>query len=441
MTNNLIQVAVVGSGPTGLSAVRSLIAHQKASRLNVVVIQPIDLDVNEGSSDLVRVARRFKPQFDSWSAYDQGNYLKMKLGYGASILPSKVAGGFSNVWGASIGDTVSTEQFTPFVFDASEALDQIFPLSDSLNTNSGGVNTQKVAINFEKCNLCGECLRGCKNNAIWSSKDPFERMYLNRSFEKRDEFVDKIAFSKGKPELFYASGKSEVFDYVFLCCGPVGTVSLLLKSNLVASPVRLRETRMYFLLSIRTPKQFQKNSFALATRFLKDSAGSFPFYLQVYDDPRGLWYRLPSLEKLFRKKSVFDFLCKALSISILYLDSESSPQLELSIRDLGLIFIRKIRVSTGKQALFRTLIRIIRKFRYLSSFPIFVVPGKTGESFHVGSIFGNSDAENLRRGKVLGQKILVCDATTLNQIEPGPITPLAMKNASNVILGFYERLP
>lgn len=425
-----IEIAVVGSGVAALGALKGLIENSlKNVEFKITLIYPPEHSKNEENPELVKVGQKLKSRFGSYETYDFGGFLKLNLGRGVLCFPSKSQEGFTSVWGASVGNSRDLEFLTSSVMDAEFVNKNIF-VSPARSTE-----LQKLAVSPSLCNFCGRCLFGCPNNAIWSPANSINISIKKSGASILRDYVEEIDVQGEKIEVHFQSGSRVKYDKLLLCAGALSSASILLKSKLIDSPTYLKETRMIYFLGLRTPKRFHRNSFALSTRnFIFDIPSQLTrkAYLQIYDDPRGLWYRFGFIKKVFNKKFIFDFVARFFTVSLVYLDARSSSHLKIELANSDTISITRKKNSKEFSSVLMIFLRIIFSCKRLGFLPVAFWKSKVGESFHFGSLFGSDRADSIRLEKQINHRVYVCDSNTIGDLTVGPITPLIYSNAYEV---------
>lgn len=430
------RVAIIGTGPSGLAVAEEIVTSSQHNReLEVTLVGP-EYSGNLLPKRLEKKMSRLKTVFGSYFPYDIDNFLRSEQSKGVNVFPSGANGGFSNVWGAALGHEPRVDFFGNFLTDSKEILSKVFVKSIA-NSQS-----QYLATNLSLCNFCGQCLDGCPKGAIWSSVDSINQLVSKGLVARLNGYVDSIELEGEQVKIKLLEGNPEFFNYVFLCCGPISTVSLLLRSRFSTSPVFLKDTRMVKVVGLRRPRKYEKASFALSTRsfYLGNPKQVSPIgHLQIYDDVRGLWYRFSWLRKLFIYKNLFDFFAKFFCVSLLYLDSVSSSHLRLSIQATSVTRIEGCKVDGELASLIRAIGKLVCSVGRLGFIPMFAWRAKIGESFHVGSAYGPATIESLHHDPKIQDRIYVCDATNLKEIPLGNFTPAIVEHAREVTRLFLSK--
>lgn len=398
-----MNIAVVGTGPSAAAAVKTLITlGYKVEVLDIgEVYRPGSYDKKLNST--------LKSYFGSNFLYDTSFINKSKSI--KNVFPSKSYGGYSLVWGATInGDRENDIVESQFNFKP-----DFYALSNNLEVQE---NDHYLAVNQKLCNFCGECLKGCSKKAIWDSREVFNKLIEQESINYRKSKVIKL-IQKDKVELTTESGNVLFYDKVLLCCGPLATINLLLNSDLIRSPVFLKDSQTYFGFSLRFPRKLSKSEFALShkniTIYKNSSVHSI---VQLYLDARGLRFRyLP--EKYANKpfvKSIFNVFASVFVPFIGYLPEEKSGSLKVSAEGRCISLETTFKISIKEK--FSVFLTLLKSFKKLGMIIIGLKFLGVGEGYHFGSIYGNDGADNIRLNSKVDDnvEVFIFDACILNKV-------------------------
>ena len=289
-----------------------------------------------------------------------------------------------------------------------------------------------MAVDPTKCTMCGKCLTGCPENAIWFAGDEWAKI-VGVSFV--DKFrVQKISTTDGLLTAYSSTGSTVIAEVIFLAAGPIATSQILMRSNFISNSVSFDDSQAVFFPALRIAVRENQKSFALSQISAKASLLSGEsVYIQLYPDSRNLVESIKmhraSIGKMISK--IWAFLSPWIATGIWYIGPDSSPKLLLAMTEDN-----KFELSSGlsdknnnRKSLYREVSRkILNDFRI---FPLFFL-GKVsepGESYH----FGASKEILAFNTSPMFRNIRVVDASSLPHIEAGPITSLVMQNARRIV--------
>lgn len=440
-------MAVIGSGPAALAAVRAWRKLDLDTRIDV-----IDIARNHGAEHEKKLTGVALKSFrGSAFSYDQKEFLPLNhSGMKSTVWPSAGFGGFSRVWGAALGHEMEGTE----LFDPVETLDPMSPQS-SLFTSSGlkiarviqkkyqhhllgnlKPNIHHLAVDSSKCIKCGDCLTGCPTDAIWYAGDRWDS-FGNIEFRVGNP-VTKIVESQEFVELLIGEDPTpHRYSRVLLGCGPIGTASLLMKSGLLPKQVSMQDSATIFIPLLRLPRFEKRDSFALSQfSFSLSHEKLEQLHVQLYPDSRKMVNRavdfLPFGKVIVRAlwKCFSPFACAAIG----YLDSKDSDAISLRLdsnNDFVLSPLTKKNGALNRALALKAISRNLRKIG-LVVIPRMSKFGEPGEGYHFGSVEGLTDLgpESLVPGTSL---IHVIDGSGLKQISAGPITSSIARRAEEIV--------
>ena len=425
-----LSVVVIGSGPSALATVRELLSSKIALDIKVV---------DAGNQEEPQNAVGLKSHFGSLHMYDQSQDNLRHVKIKPVTWPSASKGGFSRIWGAVINPD-SFQDFPSFIEFNDKSKNQFTTKSAHtiLETYSARKNKSwtllehRVAVDPTRCTMCGKCLTGCPENAIWFAGD--EWTGINEvSFV--DKFrVQKISTADGLLTAYSSTGGTVTAEVIFLAAGPIASSQILMRSNFISNSVSFDDSQAVFFPALRIAVRENQKSFALSQISAKSSfSGGESVYIQLYPDSRNLVESIKmhraSIGKLISK--IWVFLSPWIATGICYVGPNSSPKLVLTKIESD-----KFELSSGlseehhhNNSLYQEVSRkILNDFRI---FPLFFL-GKVsqpGESYH----FGSSKEILAFNASPIVENIRVVDASSLPHIEAGPITSLVMQNARRIV--------
>lgn len=467
-------ICVIGSGPVGTVAALKLL--EAGFKVTMVDIGAKFGDLEPERSMEAKLINRFrlKTFWGSAFSYDLNEFNQLvEENYIRSWFTSKGYAGFSKIWGATwpdlygsgltsqveglnelnnlykIGINASSKNLEDlFVKNSCECFHKILQrIQYASNKNKSNisidVNFSNLVVNYESCTFCGLCQKGCPENAIWNSEellmkckefDDFE--YINALFVKRFEEVS----SKVR---IYCDDLEMEFDNLFIGAGPVSTSILFLKSDSRLNSVELKDNQMAiipFLSFKRNRSHLGAFSLSGLQMNLKSNSSQYA-HLQLYTHTQSYLDRIllgrnPILRALLRR--ILIKIQGHLYVGLMYLPAEISDSLKLELV-AGIPITSSIASHAGKR---NYILQILRGFHQKTGlFPIFplIEIKEVGASYHLGSAKG-LDLDEFGKSSN-HQKVRAIGSIALQNIEPGPITAIAMAQAITSVNNFLLNLP
>src|SRR3989344_4713643 len=348
------EVIVVGSGPSGTHCALALLRRG----ISVLMIDPglmlepekqnylaglLPTDVNNQIL-LKKLYRSLKTNkkipklsFGSDFAYRSADTSLTIHEKKVSCLFSNAQAGLSNVWGATllpyhandINDWPFSENFLanyyPRIIEnvsllaQEDALAKIFPLFSSqffrptvsqqaqyilatttqrsieLENHHIWVGKSRLAMKASSCIHCGQCLKGCPLDLIYSSKQTLQLLHTHKNFRYESGwFVNKIKENKQAVHLdcyntYLHEKRSFHGSKVFLATGPLMTAKLILNSFPSFNNSLILKDSQHFiipaLLKTRVKNTTNERVFTLSQLFLEimnPMISNYSSHLQIY---------------------------------------------------------------------------------------------------------------------------------------------------------------
>jgi hypothetical protein len=442
------RVVVVGSGPAAVACIFELIANN---------IKPLVLDSSniEKFEDENLMQLPLKTYGGDLSTYRQ--LLSGRTDYEPLMMQRQTFsfGGFSRVWGATL-DFPEGEEFPIDIIDnvkqilywESSEVDtsyndvHINNLIDRINKRTQfRAKRSKLAISSNPPNACRhslKCFDKCPNNAIWFAGDVIRRFAREGKIDFRDSFhLDRIISKNGKSVLSFNSTNLEIeAEVAFVCIGPIGTASLLIRSNYKDEFI-LNDTHTIAsgFLSLSTFGEIVPRN--MLSKWWARSVQSPAIYLQVHQPSDIHLERIKMvLPKIFRQNWIARLLAKKLHPVLIFVDQSIS----------GKVIVKKfmrgnehqIRVSTyiskaNSRIIREKIVSASRSFIKLGLYlPARLTPiGVPGDGYHTGAFLRNgTDIDD--SGQLIGFKgIHILGSASLPTLPLGSITPTIMAHAMN----------
>ena len=478
-----MKIAVIGNGPSGWSATRTLIGlGHEVSVIDSSIIETdeIKIDTKKLTSTLNR-----KLYFGSDLPYRDFPFGPTLTSLGVSPVNSFARGGLSLVWGATMLPYCKEDTaFWPIdisTFDtefrelskeipitgASDGLSAIYGnfysrrgiipsdrivriLESSKRVEAPDINVglSRLAVetgthNASGCIYCNKCIAGCPSDFIWNTKElKFDTEYLKLRVISLKESSRGIDI-----ETVDFEGKSHTlneFEKVFLATGPLESFRILASSNIVDDTCILKDSATFFLPLLALPKlgKLHQNSFGLSQLFIrlnKDESGAASQY-QVYEYSEDLIERAKKALPFgaFIPNLILRFFLKRMLVGIGYLDGLNSPSIQMRLLEDGsLISTLETTGINFKQRNRSVRVAIKRLSTYSRRLGLLPVPFLTqtalpGEGVHFGSWLPMGDKSDMLGRPIGSRNIHVVDSSVLPTIAPGPITFTVMANAMRI---------
>ncbi len=468
-----MRIGIIGAGAAGFAAACAVKAQGHSAEIIDRWTSPRNLSTdNSEVGELSKLARKTK--FGSSEMYIFDKRL-MNVSPKLSLPISMTLGGLTSVWGANIKYYSAEEIGLPdskHFNEASEALEELVPhmlstqsmasfesanqsflskrLSSILASScfdelEGLLTSSELAVDTQKCILCGECLRGCPTEAIFDAGLELTKLKDSEQIKSLEGFALKIYPSNGDTwfvEIETDSGEiiEREFDLIFIACGAIATTSLLQRSEIFPSYVTLDDTQVFYVPLITSGKKSHENSFTLSQMFYRNFDSNGGIHLSIYESSKDLKSRANLVLRGF-EKLIPNFIWDHILAGIGFLPAKDSGKIVLQ-HENGLTNIDSI-LDSKQSAEFRTLIRKyllkLRKFRLVPIIFLTKIPN-VGASYHVGTA---RDSEGEQLVKINGaindlERLFIVDATSLPILPTGPVTLPMMLNSYRIVLGALE---
>lgn len=444
-------VAVIGAGATGYATLMAL----KKYDVRTILVDPwqewLDIDL-DGESSL-----NLKTTFGSRAMYEYPRNL-------VSIDSDQIAhltatiGGLTSVWGAGLDFSTSVLQSKFSVKELEKARKsvedlfgnnstsrkitkrnlQLVKTYNHASTKDLELSVSDLAIDWDKCTFCGQCLTGCPTGAIWDAGTKLREIFdtktsLSRGFaktlEQNPDGTIKISVQNER-EL-----QQITVDRCFVACGPIASAALFQRSGLIPKTIIMDETRICYLPIIDLSKNTHNRlNFTAAQYFLKSKEGKGvnEIWMSLFESSQ---YIRDKAHKYLKgaERLIPNFLWNKLLVGITYLPVDLSNKLEVSFNGEKSELKYFDDLKKDRREIRDYLIDLATRLRNKFFFPLtlFRQLGEPGASFHVG-VAKNLDGISCvnDNGAIRGtEKIYSVDSFSLPQLPLGPITALTMINS------------
>ena len=381
---------------------------------------------------------------------------------------SYAKGGLSNVWGAGIrlwsfdkvAKMVSDQE--GFYASASNLLQKMGYIGDSEKLNLGGfippvsgpmaagrLSSQVKTITSGKvqvfqtplsvktsgqnmCRSCGSCLSGCPYGAIFNSGDQFDLLVSQGKISRMEGKVLNLSSIGDKIVVIYDdknNQKEAAFDTVYLCAGAVGTPAILLRSSLITSNVRIRDSQVFYFGGFYKRKSKAEGAFALSQlTIFEEDRYSCSLYESSHETRMRVSNRFKFLGKFLKLPKILD---SYMFFGIGFLPSEKSGHIVISKGDLSpnslkLEYSRNHQTPRAVKDARKSISKILRDSKFYT-FPFTFFPKKPGSGFHSGGglSLGGELVDNFGSLRV-HKNIKISDASILPDLHAGPHTLTTM---------------
>jgi choline dehydrogenase-like flavoprotein len=438
------KVAIVGSGPSGSTAARILIAAGVAVDMYDV---GTDATYREHNPNSVRKEGLIpqKTLFGSSFMYRRRDGMRATISDNISFDTSHAKGGLSTVWGATVGGVTAHDiaDWPVSIGDLSQHLEQVFeymPLSaredmidsiypvklkandlhyencqskyilDSVAFNAVELSKQGIMIGKAKlaidsapgsatsCVLCGQCMTGCERGSIFNAWNTVRLLqehpkfrYLDhrlvRAFKEHEKAVELVAL-----DLSDGTQGQEHYDAVILAAGCIDSTKIVDKSlGWTGHEYQIKDSQKYYfpVWVGRGGNSPINKSISLAHLYVQgfDAKGNV-VQGQLYP---GKLLVQTIFEHLFGGfgraigRCVSPFLNRFF-VGVAYFSSAVSGRIGIQFADGDQMFVRGERNGQSAQE-FNTFIGKLIKLRKLTGFsPLFrlKMESKLGHSQHFG---------------------------------------------------------
>ena len=313
------------------------------------------------------------------------------------------------------------------------------------------------------CISCGRCLNGCQFHHIFNSGRFINNLISTSRGQnltlRKDLYIESIVpHANAKYEIYGLDSKANllsagVFDAVFIACGAIGSVSLLQRSRFINEAV-IQETPMIIVPGFKLKiGKYDETSLTLSEAFVQIFSengtrriiGAGQIYscnkelLEIVQSFLGLWGSVFRIPKFISNRIIF---CMLFVNTV----EGSTITLNTELDETKIEFGRKYSYGDFQPA----LKRLCKSFRGLGilSFSRLAQIQKPGLSYHFGAArkkdsFGEFSSLVDKFGRFGEseslQNLYVTDSSTLQHIEPGPLTLTAMANAHRIASEFILR--
>jgi len=492
-----VNIIVVGSGPAGVSVAKGLLERNcKVTLLDAgnilesekqILLHEIQLNNHLADTDSLR--------------YHANAKKKSKLPYGSNFIykgvedffswntencrfqPSFARGGLSNVWGGAIASySVNELSDWPasccdlsfyysqiilwlekyYTADTSSVLSQQAQYlknnwekrQSELEKNGFSFRTAMLAVDFNRCRLCGACQYGCPYELIYHSSIHLAWLKQHPNFTYvNDAIVENFSEHPNTVKLVVKHNKnkqSQQFfsDRLFIACGAGLSSLLYLRSlNKPGKELFLKDSQHFILpcLINKKIKDVIKEPLhtlcQLKISLTQKNISHYPAHLQLYTYMDLYSHEMKSKLKWLYPiaKPLLNAWLERLVIIQGYLDSKESNHLIIQYQTSGK-FVIKTNNTMPVTSIIHNIVGYLKKHHdnlALKPLRFLLWQSLTGQSNHIGSSLPMSDNPKEDEVDIWGRpchfkRIHFVDGSILPSIPAGPITLTIMANAYRI---------
>tara|TARA_A100001015_G_scaffold131123_1_gene145515 strand:+ start:2597 stop:4012 length:1416 start_codon:yes stop_codon:yes gene_type:complete len=270
---------VIGSGPSGLAAVKFLIGKNQ----KVILVDGANEKQHENENFNFKLDQKTSPKFQSLLFKFSNNEFKKKYSINQNnffLTSSIVRGGLTNFWGGGLEipsenylkkNEINKKDYKKNIIQAKKFfcnneskqgsdfkknLDVKFKyLKSAFNFKNNKIVKLDLALTnennkFQKiCNFSNLCLKNCDRNSLYNYNNILSNLDKKKFQFQNNKFVVDIKKNNKKYSVFFDDKTSIIVDKIFCCAGTVGSTILISKLlKIYNKPIRLFHNPMYQLL-------------------------------------------------------------------------------------------------------------------------------------------------------------------------------------------------
>jgi ferredoxin len=478
-----MKIAVIGAGPAGWAATSKLVELGHEVTVFCGDLSSEDDNLKEATSFSAKINQKLLRGSD----YPYRSFPAGPLTTQASVnLSSSYAfSGLSLVWGATMlpysdqdlhGWPISTRDLDSgynFIVDRIPVTGYLDPLKERYSTyfnQSPLLPSKRVSTFFELaeqiqpgrfyighsriavkttssaakgCNYCGQCLKGCPTEQIWSApelRDQKVKYKKNLRVLSVSECDERVSL-----ETINAEGERSSFsnfDKLFIGAGNIETFRILAESRVVPAKTFNKDSATFFVPFFLSRKYGspEKLKNTLSQAFIRyEDKSPHSLQLQIYDYSEDLVDQARKILPFgkYLPASILRIPLSRLFVGIGYLDSARSSEIEMQ-KDVNGDVQLDIGINRTKSQ-----IDVVRKF-FIQTADIFTSLGLRplihfiqyalpGEGVHSGGWLPMGSGSDLLGRPKGTQNIHLIDSSTFPSIPAGAITFTVMANAVRIV--------
>ena len=441
--------------------------------------------------------------FGSDYVFRRNEFEKFKSSKNVDFVLSAAKGGLSNIWGTMVspfyeGDIKNwdikyddfysnineIEKIIP-ILSSKDNLDKFFKIKfgkkHNFNLSSNSSNFfQKLNNDYERlnnegiffgraklavgefysyknleCQECGLCHYGCPYDCMFSANNLFDKIKDSKNFEyTNNTYVDKIEKDNNYVKVYTINTitkKKTIYTTknIFICCGPISTAALILRSNLSKEKtLKFKESQRFFIPVFKKknlPNSTDQNKNTLSEIFIEvfnKNLCEKSIHIQYYSF---LDVMLKPLEKIFGNYTyllpkVAPFLFGRLNLFIGYLHSDYSNKISITQKNDSDFYLDEIKNEKNTLLIENTIKFLTKNFKQDFFFIKSLLNiNLTGASYHYGSSLPmTSNISEKDKTSLLGElsnfaNVFILDASILPDMPGSPTTLNVCINAQRII--------
>lgn len=444
-----------------------------------------------------------KYPFGSDFVFKKNDFEKFKSDEKIDYLYSNAKGGLSNVWGTMFSpfypkdlknwdlnyddfykDGREIENSIPLL-SSKDNLDKFFPLkfgnehnyplssnakdffnileSEKDNLNKDGVffGRAKMAIGNKysyqnvDCKSCGLCHKGCPYDCMFNANqlldqlikqynlNYFKNLFVQKIHKDKEEIIIETFDKDTKQKKFFSAKNA------FICCGPISTATLLLRSNMIdGDTLTLNESQRFFIPIFKKSNTFgsvDQNKNTLSEIFLEifnsklcEKSIHIQYYTFIHE-------MLQPFSKFFGKFSnylpkLFPFIFGRLNLLIGYLHSDYSDKIQITKGKKEYEYeLKPIKNKETDDKIKKIIVFLKKKLgKNFFVFPFMLNKNMTGASYHYGSSLPMSKSKKKNATSLVGElydfkNIFILDSSILPEVPASPTTVNVCINSKRII--------
>ena len=454
------KICIIGAGPNGLaSALTAIHLGYK-----VVLIDPWNdyrgFEDDVQTNKVIQKSIAKKAFRGSLSMYEYPQSL-IKRNAVQDFPLSLTRGGLTSVWGSNSypwSEVTKSFEESDLNSEIVQLLDKNISIESRLSENqltsdfvtgiiSKSIPEKEQVLSFENsyvalhrnaCVFCGECLSGCSYGAIFNAEQLWDSLIRSKKVELVNGFVEKIEKSENSIVIHYSLDNQTQeleFTRVFVACGAIASTALLQRSFLIDKEVQLQDSQVFYTGFIKLSLKAElQTKFNLVQAYGRIKLKSSFIHLSIYEASVVSTQRIIGMSKV--AKALPCGLFRWVLPVIGFLPEHHSQKITLKFDGSS----SEIQVpSLSKKSLYFNFVFLKSCFSFIRRgilhIPFTLKFSNAGASYHLGKLQKNGKMLLDNLGQPDGASgIHVIDSSSLQTIQPGPITVFSMFNSALITL-------
>lgn len=308
-------------------------------------------------------------------------------------------------------------------------------------------------LGIEPCIGCGNCLRGCVKNNLYSSNMTFEVLSKSPLFKYSDGMIVESLFETEGAVIVNGSDIKNNLNFeisaekIFLAAGPICSTQIILRSKkMYGQPIQMQYSDFYIFPVLTFGKRPKKQTrehdncqylFQVLDAKLSERIINLQFYCDNKFIKEYLARKFPVLQAIIHP--LLERVLSRISIVFCYLPSADSASVKITL--LNNNRIKLVGIENKKSiSVIRKLRRKLFKVFHLTGclpIPFLVRREKIGRSVHMGATMPMHSSDFVLKSDTLGcisgyKNVHVVDASTFPSIPSTSPTLTIMANAYRI---------